>query len=550
MRRWYRPPSRRSGGSNGLRILSLVRAWAAGLACVATIVVGALSTATAAPTSRAPERPNVLVVLTDDQTVSQLTRETMPKTLKALANKGSSFTNSIVSSPLCCPSRAGFLSGEYPHNSGVFDNEPGYGSLIDKSSILPSWLQAAGYRTGHVGRYLLNYEREQDTAGGLTSPPGLDTWFGLVGSQTLYQDAPFSDNGTAVQTGMNVHDYSTRVINREAVEFVSTATSDPRPFYLMVSHLAPHSSNVETSGDCGKGGMPKPEADRLGKFADEKLPKPPSFDERAMGDKPHWVRTRPGLGHTRRANLKLGWRCALATLPTVDRGVGQLVAELRRQGQLDNTAIFFTSDNGYMFGEHRIFLNKVYPYEESVRVPLLARVSPKLLGGRGKAPSEISAPVNQVDLTATILDLAGAQPCAGGVCRKLDGRSLRPLLAGRKPGWSRGRALLFQIGQNRTCGQIPAERGLNTFYDALRTKRYTYVELNRVDKETGVCNRPEYELYDLKRDPFQLRNIAANPAKGQRPSAVQAGLATRLNSLKQCAGIAGRDPVIAAPFCE
>ncbi len=87
---------------------------------------------------------------------------------------------------------------------------------------------------------------------------------------------------------------------------------------------------------------------------------------------------------------------------------------------------------------------------------------------------------------------------------------------GSKPDWSRGRALLFQIGSNRTCGEIPAERGLNTFYDALRTKRYTYVELNRVNKETGVCDRPEYELYDLKADPFQLRNIAANPARRAR----------------------------------
>ena len=103
----------------------------------------------------------------------------------------------------------------------------------------------------------------------------------------------------------------------------------------------------------------------------------------------------------------------------------------------------------------------------------------------------------------------------------LDGRSLRPLLAGKKPGWARGRALLFQIGANRTCGQIPAERGLNTFYDALRTNRYKYIELNRVNKDTGVCDRPEYELYDLKKDPYELRNIAANPAKGQ-PSPLQA----------------------------
>jgi N-acetylglucosamine-6-sulfatase len=528
------------------------------------VVVCALTASPAAPSPapRQAERPNVIVVLTDDESLGELSEATMPKTLRDLAGPGTTFTNSILSAPLCCPSRAGFLTGEYPHNSGVFDNEPGYGSLIDKSSIIYSWLQAAGYRTGHVGRYLLNYDRppgpddpyDPGTNGGLDSPPGLDTWFGFVGSQTLYQDATFSDNGTAIHTGSNLHDYSTRVINRQAVGFVRGAETDPRPFFLMVAHLAPHSSNAQLPGDCGQGGLPVPERDQLGKFADVPLPKPPNFDEQAIGDKPNWVRTRPPLGHKRRVGLKLGYRCALATLPSVDRGVGQIVAELKREGQLENTAIFFMSDNGYFFGEHRIFLNKVYPYEEALRVPLIARVPPALLGSGAKrqgVPPEVSAQVNQLDVTATILDLANAQPCtASGDCRELDGRSLRPLLAGKKPDWTRGRAQLFQIGSNRTCGQIPAERGLNTFYDALRTNHYKYIELNRVNKDTGVCDRPEYELYDLKSDPYELRNIAANPAKGQPVSALQAGLAARLAVLKQCAGIAGRDAATDRPYCE
>jgi arylsulfatase A-like enzyme len=539
-----------------------VRWWVAGLACAATIVAGSLATAPASPAHQVTSRPNVIVVLTDDQSVGELSRATMPHTLRDIAEPGTTFTNSIVSSPLCCPSRAGFLTGEYPHNSGVFDNEPGYASLINKSDILYSWLQAAGYRTGHVGRYLLNYDRppgpsdpyDPDTNGGLASPPGLDTWFGYVGAQTLYQDATFSDNGTALHTNANVHDYSTREINRQAVDFVRGAEADPRPFFLMVAHLAPHASNAQLPGDCGQGGLPIPERDQLGQFKNVPLPKPPSFDEQAIGDKPNWVRTRPALGHTRRTNLKLGYRCALATLPSVDRGVGQLVAELKREGQLDNTAIFVTSDNGYFFGEHRIFLNKVYPYEEGLRVPLIARVPPALLGPaatRHGIPVDVSAQVNQLDLTATILDLAKAQPCtAGGECRELDGRSLRPLLAGKTPSWTKGRTLLFQIGSNRTCGEIPAERGLNTFYDAIRTPRYKYIELNRVNRETGVCDRPEYELYDLKKDPYELRNIAANPAKGQTVSALQAGLAARLASMKQCAGVAGRDPASERPFCE
>ncbi len=266
------------------------------------------------------------------------------------------------------------------------------------------------------------------------------------------------------------------------------------------------------------------------------------------------MRSRPPLGHKRRVGLKLGYRCALATLPSVDRGVGQIVAELKREGQLDNTAIFVMSDNGYFFGEHRIFLNKVYPYEEDLKVPLIARVPPALLGAKAQrhgVPPDVSTQVNQLDVTATVLDLANAQPCtADGDCRELDGRSLRPLLAGKKPDWARGRTQLFQIGSNRTCGQLPAERGLNTFYDGLRTNHYKYIELNRVNKDTGVCDRPEYELYDLKKDPYELRNLAANPAKGQRVSPLQAYLAQRLAVLEQCAGVAGRDPGGDRPYCE
>jgi N-acetylglucosamine-6-sulfatase len=549
MGRQRKTPSRR-----GLQ----ARSAAAAGGCLLALILTAAGTSATPGAAAAASRPNVIVVLTDDETLGELSSKTMPKTLEELGGHGTTFTNSIVSSPLCCPSRAGFLTGEYPHNSGVFDNEPGYPSLIDKSSIVYSWLQNAGYRTGHIGRFLLNYDRaapagdDYDTDGGYAPPAGLDTWFGFVGSETRYSAGTFSDNGTPFAAGDGPSGYTTRVLNREAVDFVSTARSDPRPFFLMLAQIAPHASNVDEPGGC-PAGVPHPERGALGPFADVALPKPPSFDEERIGDKPNWVATRPALGHKRRQNLKLGYRCALATLPTVDRGVAQIVAQLKAQGDLDNTAIFFTSDNGYFFGEHRIVLNKVYPYEEALKVPLIARIPPSLLGPKARRdgpPAEVAAPVSNLDLTATILDLAGAAPCTpAGDCRELDGRSLRPLLDGKRPDWSRHRALLYQIGSNRTCGELPAERGLRNFYDALRTKRYAYIELNRVNPDTGLCDRPEYELYDLKKDPYELRNQAVDPAVAT-PSAVQAGLAARLASLRQCTGIAGRDPVTSQPFCE
>ena len=320
----------------------------------------------------------------------------------------------------------------------------------------------------------------------------------------------------------------------------------------MLAHVAPHAAQSTGPGPCGVGGLPIPDGGKLGKWRDAPLPKPPSFDERNVSDKPDWIATRPALGHTRRQNLKLGWRCANASLATVDDGVAQIVRRLRKQGELDHTAIFFTSDNGYLFGEHRVFLNKVYPYEEALRVPLLARVPTDLLGRRAERhgpPATVDTQVNQLDLTATVLDLAGAGPCtAAGDCRTLDGRSLMPLLRGRKPAWAKDRTLLFQIGQNRTCGELP-ERGLRNFYDGVRTKRFVYIEHNRVNPETGACDRPEYEMYDLKRDPYELESIAVNPAL-EAPSPRQADLARRLAVLRDCSGIAGPRPAPAPrPFC-
>jgi arylsulfatase A-like enzyme len=172
-------------------------------------------------------------------------------------------------------------------------------------------------------------------------------------------------------------------------------------------------------------------------------------------------------------------------------------------------------------------------------VPLLARVPERLLGRkvrRNGRPAEVSTPVNNVDLTATILDLADAQACdAEGRCRVPDGRSLMPLLRGREPRWAEGRGLLAQLGGKRECGELPPERGLDTFYDAIRTKRHVYVELNRVNAETGICDRPEYELYDLREDPHQLRNRAVNPLNFT-PSPLQVQLAARLAALRECSG--------------
>ena len=525
------------------------RSLAARVALAAALLAAA--SAGAAPTAGAAEpRPNVIVVMTDDQTVSELKRWVMPETDAALRRQGTAFTNATVSSPLCCPSRAGFLTGSYAHNNGVFDNEPGYRGLTPNGSTLFTWLQANGYRTGHIGRFLLGYPSDPTTLQGALAPPGVDRWFGYVDQATLYYNALFSDDGILGRTGFDPSGgYTTNVINREATDFVSAAAPSPKPFFLWVAHIAPHTTNRPQYEACG-GGAPIPEPGTFSRFAAQRLPRPPSFNEKRISDKPRWVRSRRRLSPERLNLIRRGWRCALASLTAVDRGIGALVTRLAELGELDDTAIFFTSDNGLTFGEHRLVQAKSYPYEEVLRVPLLARIPSDYLGG-ASAPREIDKPVTNLDLTATILELTGTLPCLlSSACHSIDGRSLVPLLRGDSAGWPKRRATLVELG-NRTCVRDPnARNGLETFYDAIRTANFFYVELHHVNATTGLCDRDEYELYNLRRDPFQLENIAVNP-EHRKASSVQRELARRLAALRACAGVEGRDVAVGGrPFCE
>jgi N-acetylglucosamine-6-sulfatase len=542
-----------------------LRAALVGAALTAAIALAAAVPTPAPAGSKPPPqpRPNVLVIMTDDQTVSQFTPEVMPKTFRKLAEGGTIFDRSFVSSPLCCPSRAGFLTGQYAHNNGVFDNTPGYAALLQKDRTLFTWLRAAGYHTGHVGRFLLGYDTQATTPAdpygtpppASPNPPGVDDWYGYDDYPTHYFSAPFSDNGNPTSSATSKHGYITRAIDAQARDFIAQSAPSPEPFFLWLAEVAPHSTNDPPRAECSAG-APATEPGTYRQWADAELPEPPSFNEESIHDKPAWLRFRRPLRAGYVKAIRRSWRCALASLSSVDRGVASIVNQLRQLGELDDTAIFFTSDNGLFYGEHRVVLQKLYPYDEALRVPLLAHIPPTYLGG-DTPPRTISAPVTNVDLTATILALAGAPPCdEQGRCRTLDGRSLLPLLGGPGPAFPKQRAILSEVG-NRICGTVPIPGlGIKNQYDAIRTRNQLYVELNRRDPGTGACDRPEYELYDLTEDPFQLKNIAVNPAN-KTPSELQAGLANRLHELARCAGVAGRDPQTLEgeyqtprPYCE
>jgi arylsulfatase A-like enzyme len=488
--------------------------------------------------------PNIVLIRTDDQTEEQLTERTMPRTLRLLAEPGTRFTNSIVTTPQCCPSRASVLTGQYGHNNGVLSNKAGYPALGRPVRTLPAWLNGAGYTTAHVGKWMKGWV--QVTGRPASVPPHWDQWHTTYREPTQYYGYVISDNGRKTRYDHHDRDYVTRVLNRKAEAFVRRQAKRKRPFYLQLDHRAPHASTFDKKGESRCAGhAPQPDPRDKGRFENVPLPRPPSFDEADVSDKPPFLRRSmldPGIVD----KITDRYQCALASLRAVDRGVRGIVKSLKRAHALGRTAFIFTSDNGYLAGEHRISNGKTLAYEESTRVPLVIRL-PRTYTGGAPQPDAVPEPVANIDLTATILDLARARPCtASGKCRVLDGRSLAGLAAGRPSDWPADRGLLVEY-DGRSRDAVCA-------FSAIRVPDRTYVEYSSVWDRTAQECRPTaaVELYDLQSDPFELENLCRGGDQGNCPTDErQAGLRARLEALRNCAGIEGRDePVNGRPFCE
>jgi arylsulfatase A-like enzyme len=466
-----------------MRRLSLIVC--AAFALVAVAAGAARDTAGSAP---AP-RPNVLVVMTDDQTVESL--RVMENVRRLLAAQGTTFANSFVSFSLCCPSRATFLTGQYNHNNAVMGNGPPDGGYyaLDSSNTLPVWLQRAGYYTAHIGKYLNGYGTRNPTE----VPPGWSEWRGSVDPTTYrFYGYRLNEGGTVREYG----EYQADLYTDKAVELIRRRAPQSQPFFLSVAYLAPHSGGPREPGD-PRMATPVPAPRHRNRFASEPLPAPPSFNEADVSDKPAGIRGRRVIPPAQVAQIREMYQQRLESLLAVDEGVARIVAELERLGELDDTLIVFTSDNGFFHGEHRVPNGKVLHYEPSSRVPLILR-GPGVPRGRTLAQL-----VANVDVAPTIVDAANATPS-----RRPDGRSLLPLL--RDPGRSWGRDLLLQRGG-------PAAQ----VFQALRTPRYKYVEYGNGDRE----------LYDLAADPHELQSRHAETAL----AGLRAELARRLAALRRCA---------------
>ncbi|MGH2785438.1 MAG: sulfatase family protein [Actinomycetota bacterium] len=455
-----------------------------------------------------PSRPNVVVIMTDDQTVAQLAY--MQQTLALIGGAGATFTNSYSSFPLCCPSRATFLTGRYAHNHGVLENEAPTGGYykLDSNNTMPVWLQAAGYRTLHVGKYLNDYGTEDQTE----IPPGWDEWYATL-DPTTYQmwGYTMNENGALHTYGQSeVEDpafYQTDVLREKAVNAIH-ANADS-PFFMTFWTLAPHREVTTLLDQDG----PRPAPRHKGMFADVPLPRPPSFNEADVTDKPLYIKLKPVLDDAAIAVIEQRWRNELETLQAVDEAVAAIVGALEEEGVLDNTYIVFTSDNGFFHGEHRTPVEKILGYEPSAKVPFLIR-------GPGIAPGtvvdELSA---NIDLAPTIAELTGAIPS-----KPMDGRSLLPFIADpslhtRRPVLLEstlplgGSTLQFFTEQapasgprfavSEAAGPLPAlPLGQAVLpYQAIHTDRYVLIEYL-----TG-----EHELYDLAVDPWQISSKHLDP---------------------------------------
>ena len=483
---------------------------------------------------RAPVRstrrlPNVVFIYTDDQDEATFRRRYMPNTFRLLVDKGTLFTDSVTATPICCPSRVSYISGQYPHNSGVFSNNQGYPALTDPNSTTATWMQRAGYRTAWFGKYLQHYIRDRKPQ---EPAPGIDRW--AVFYQSEYYGYTLFGDGEKTEYGERPRDYVTDVLTREAVDLVERSERPARPFYLTLNYLAPHGDDGEQNRRCE--GLAVPARRDFGRYRNLELPRPPSFDEADISDK----RAYPDSERIdRRLAKKLVevHQCRVESLQAVDRGVREIVDAVRRTGQLDRTVFVLTSDNGLLLGEHRL-KGKGIPYEEGIGVPLTMRVPARYLGS--EPVPRVDELVANIDLAPTILDLAGAEPCvARDACRRLDGRSLAPLLGGRSGAWPSDRAVLIEGG---------GEKAKRCSYRGVRTANAVLIERTKEGPGQSCVTSSPPEVYDLRSDPFQLDNLTVTERESS--SDLRTELQARLARLERCSGIEGRERRSDAPYCD
>ncbi len=473
----------------------------------------------ATPTAGRDERPNILLILTDDMDSGLL--DYTPAVQNLLVAQGVSLDEFIINVPQCCPSRSTILLGQYSQNSGILRNGGSQGGFktffkngLEKQTIAYG-LQLSGYRTVMLGKYLNGYPGAAKKR--VYVPPGWDEWY-VPSSGNPYGNFMYklNENGVIVNYQKDPADYMTDVLAGKADDFIRRSAGSGQPFFMYLSTYAPHGPSV-------------PAPRHTGLFLDARAPRGPSFNEADVSDKPAFLSGLPLLSEAALQGIDDFYRARLQSMQAVDEMTARLVQTLQDTGQLDNTYIFFMSDNGLHLGQHRMEAGKLAPYDEDVRVPFIARGPGLPAGVKSRALA------GNVDVAATLAEIAGLG--TGTAC---DGRSLLPVLRGDTPAaWRGAYPVAFYAGRVSSyesangAGDLTLEppdsdpaqgeednANIPAFH-ALRSADYLYVEY-----ETG-----ERELYDLRSDPYQLNNLAAST-----DAAVLKRFAAWLAALKTCRG--------------
>lgn len=463
--------------------------------------------------------PNIIIILTDD--VDTKLMPYVPQANELIAKQGATFTNYFITTPICCPSRTSMLRGQYSHNTDILENSPGFVrffKLNEEMETLPVWLNNTGYQTSLIGKYLNAYPTN---AGRNYVPPGWSDWHSFLyqqGDNDFYYSYILNENGELVEYGDAPEDYSTDVIREKSINFINKNAQENTPFFLLISVYAAH-------------GPSTPAPRHAGLYSDLEYPKGPSFDEQDVSDKPTVIQELASSGDEfdeDDANVLFGKRAE--TLQSADELVAEVIQTLEQNGQLENTYVIFTSDNGFHMGEHRVPSGKGMPYEEDIHVPFYIR-------GPGIEPNtQVTQMVANIDLAPTIAALTSTK-----TADFIDGRSFVPLLTPQTNPFAWRKGLLIEIGYGENLyGLEPQNISLPSSvvieypdsnhdnylaqteggaYRGIRTENFVYAEY-----ENG-----ELEFYDLTIDPYQLQNTAST-----LDPVFQAQLHAQLEALKTC----------------
>jgi N-acetylglucosamine-6-sulfatase len=442
---------------------------------------------TAAPTGSGGRgaRPNIVFVLTDD--LSENLVPFMPHVLQ-MQRRGESFANYFVTDSLCCPSRASILTGRFPHDTRVFDNSPpegGYAVFHERREERETFavaLQREGYRTALMGKYLNGYLPGSIQEGGSRVPPGWSEW-DVAGNGYPEYGYRMNSDGHVHKYGHRPSEYLTDVIARKGLGFIARAAASRRPFMLELATFAPHGPYTPAPRDYGK-------------FPGLRAPRTPAFNTIGT-DEPAWLSRFEALGPRQIAAIDAKFRKRAQAVQAVDRMIAEIETQLRAEGIARNTYIVFSSDNGLHMGEHRLRPGKLTAFDTDIKVPLIV-TGPGVPSGR-----TVRQMTENVDLCPSFEELAGSP-----VPPSVDGHSLVALLHGRRArGW-RKEVLVEHHGRvlDRGDPDLPTSGSGNPpSYEAIRTKHSLYVEY-----VTG-----EREYYDLRRDPFELHNLAATLSRAR-----------------------------------